>query len=51
MNEEEILIWNEEVQDWGYWKDGVFYEQPQYTDMIDHYLLIEFSHYDKEANE
>ena len=33
MNEEDNIIWNEEAQDWGYWKDGVFYEQPQYADI------------------
>ena len=26
----EDIIWNEEADCWGYWKDGVFYEQPQY---------------------
>ena len=42
MNEEDKkIIWNEEAQDWGYWKDGVFYEQPQYADMIDAYLEME----------
>ena len=49
MNEEDNIIWNEEAQDWGYWKDGVFYEQPQYADIIAAYKETEAAYKETES--
>jgi hypothetical protein len=38
----EDIVWNEEADCFGYWKDGVFYEQPQYCkDNLDYDPSIE----------
>jgi hypothetical protein len=34
----EDIIWNEEADCWGYWKDGVFYEQPHYSLLLEAYF-------------